>query len=117
MLYGLVLAAIAVLVEDDNKGDAAEVEFLLQVAPFGTGDVDVLAPDVVGFEERLTLFGRVVRDVEILHGLVFVGLHIVAHAEHIGTARSARHFPKVNVEHVAFVWFDDALENAVTFGH
>ena len=62
------------------------------------------------------MLGCIVSDVEILHGLVLVGLYFIAHTEHASSARATRHFPEINVEHVAFVGFDDALENAIAFG-
>ena len=46
-----VFALLALLVVEDDEGDARELELLLQVAPLGRGDVDVLALDVVGLEE------------------------------------------------------------------
>ena len=42
------VAPLALLVIDEDKGDGRELELLLQVAPLGAGDVDVLALDVVG---------------------------------------------------------------------
>ena len=62
------------------------------------------------------MLGSVVSDVEILHGLVLVGLYLIAHLEHTSTARATRHFPEINVEHVALIGFDDALEDAVALG-
>ena len=43
LLHIFVLAAIAVFIEDSSEGDGTKIEFLLQIAPFRTGDVDVFA--------------------------------------------------------------------------
>ena len=117
LFHSHILTLLALLVEEDDEGDGGEIKLLLQVAPLGAGDVDVLALDVVGFEERLAMLWCVVGDVEVLYGLVLVGLHLVAHVEHLCTAGAARHFPEVNKEHVALVRLDDALEDAVALGH
>lgn len=60
---------------------------------------------------------RIIGDVEILHGLVLISLHLITHVEHRGSAWSARHFPEINIENIALVWLDDALENAVALCH
>ena len=78
--------------------------------------MDVLALDVVGFQERLTFLWCVISHVEILHGPVLVRLYLIAHGQHTCTAGAARHLPEIHVEHVTFVRFDDALEDAVTLG-
>jgi hypothetical protein len=51
LFYRSILASFPLFVEDYYEGNGCELELLLQIAPFGTSDVDVLAFDVVGFQE------------------------------------------------------------------
>ena len=51
LLYRHIFTLLAVLVEEYHEGNGTELELLLQIAPFGAGDVDVLALDVVGLQE------------------------------------------------------------------
>ena len=62
------------------------------------------------------MFWRVISDVKVLHWLILVGFYLVAHREHLSSAGATRHFPEIYEEHVAFVGFDDALEDAVALG-
>ena len=62
------------------------------------------------------MFWRVISDVEVLHGLVLVGLYLVTHREHLSSAGTTRHLPEIYEEHVAFIGLDDALEDAVALG-
>ena len=111
-----VVTLFALLVKEDDERDAAEIEFLWQVAPFLSCDVNVLTLDVVRFEERAAFLWCVICYIYVFHGLVLVCLYLVAHAEHLGAARTAWHFPEINIQHVALVWLNDALENAVALG-
>ena len=104
MIHRYVIALLTLLVEEYDEGNASELELLLQITPFRARDVDVFALDVIGFEERLTLLRTIVGDIEILHGLVLVGLHLVAHLEHRGSAGTARHLPEVDVEDVEWMF-------------
>lgn len=51
LFYRYVFTLFALLVEEQDEGDTAELELLLQIAPFTTSDVNMLALDVVGFKE------------------------------------------------------------------
>ena len=51
LFYCYVFTLFALLVEEQDEGDTAELELLLQIAPFATSDVNMLALDIVGFKE------------------------------------------------------------------
>ena len=51
LFYCYVFTLFALLVEEHNERDTAELELLLQIAPFATSDVNMLTLDVVGFKE------------------------------------------------------------------
>ena len=51
LLFAYVFSHLALLIYKHHEGDARKLEFLLQIAPLGAGDVDVLTLNIVGLKE------------------------------------------------------------------